>query len=235
MVFKASPQKATTKPKASSAFKSREEELRKYLRYRDRIIAGLFLLLLLAVAGLVRAPHVIDVYQPPDPRYGRLSEPNEVPSTTVYGFASYIFTTLQTWDHDGAKDYEQNRFNLRAFLTPQYQKQIKQDIEERISSGELRGRTRIVTMAPGATFSERLVKVHGPDTWTVFLDLRVREFVDNRNVKDIYVRYPLRVVRYDISREFNPWRLALDGYSSTPERLTFGDEDSKDNGTDRKK
>ncbi len=212
------------KKTGSSAFKSREEELKRYIRYRDRIILGLFLSLAVAIFGLARAPHVIDVYQAPDLRYGRVSKPGEIPSQMVYLFAKDIFTTLQQWNNDGSKDYEKNRFNLRAFLTPQYQKQIRQDIAERMDNHELRGRTREVTMAPGATFSEEMVKILGPDAWTVYLDLRVREFVDNRNVKDIYVRYPLRVVRYTISREFNPWQLALDGFSSTPERLVFDDE-----------
>jgi len=215
---------ATTKKKGSSAFKSREEELKRDIRYRDRLIIGLLLGLVVAIVGLARAPHVIDVYQAPDLRYGRVSEPGEIPAQTVYLFAKDIFTTLNQWESDGAKDYEKNRFTLRAFLTPQYQRQIRRDIQERLDNHELRGRTREVTTAPGAAYSEQMVKILGPDAWVVYLDLRIREYVDNRNVKDTYVRYPLRVVRYSISREFNPWQLALDGYASTPERLVFDDD-----------
>ncbi|MCF6231112.1 MAG: TIGR03746 family integrating conjugative element protein [Gammaproteobacteria bacterium] len=209
--------------KNSSSFKSREEELKKYIRYRDRIIGLLFLCLLVAIAGLVRAPHVIDVHQPPDPRYGHISKPGDVSTLVAYTFAKDIFMTLQQWDSNGEKDYEKNRFDLRAFITPQYHQQIKNSIAERFDNNELQGRTRIVTMAPGAAFSEQVVKIHGSDSWTVYLDLRVREFIDLRQVKEAYVRYPIRVVRHTISREFNPWQLALDGFSDTPEDLIFND------------
>jgi hypothetical protein len=39
------------------------------------------------------------------------------------------------------------------------------------------------------------------------------------DVKQTQVRYPLRVVRYDVDREKNPWGLALAGFASAPERI----------------
>jgi hypothetical protein len=40
-------------------------------------------------------------------------------------------------------------------------------------------------------------------------------------VKETTVRYPLRVVLYDVGPEANPWGLALDGYAAAgPRRLT---------------
>jgi hypothetical protein len=38
-------------------------------------------------------------------------------------------------------------------------------------------------------------------------------------VKDSFIRYPLRVVRYDVDGECNPFGLALDGFYQDPIRL----------------
>lgn len=191
----------------------------KGMRYRDRIICFLALALMVAVWGLIRAPHTIDVYQAPDPRYGKISEQNEVPPTSIYGFAEYIFSILHTWTEDGEIDYKNNGSKLNAYLTPSYFREIFKDAETRSANNELKGRTRIVTVADGAAYSDSLVRIKGPDAWVVYLDMRVEERVDNNIVKDTYVRYPLRVVRKKMSRQKNPWQLALDGYESTPIRL----------------
>ncbi|MCR2307553.1 DUF2895 family protein, partial [Salmonella enterica] len=43
-------------------------------------------------------------------------------------------------------------------------------------------------------------------------------------VKDVFIRYPLRVVRFDVDRERNPWLLALDCFgSNAPARLNPAD------------
>ncbi len=204
-----------------SQFKSREQELRKTIRYRDRIIVAMFLCLGVAIAGLVRAPHVIDVYQPPDVRYGHLSSINSVPPTTVYDFAKSIFTSLHQWEKDGAVDYEHNRLALRAYLTPNYHKDIKRDIFLRNENNELRRRTRVMTPAPGSAYTTAAVVVESNDAWIVYLDMRVTERVNLKPVKDIYVRYPIRVIRYPISRAANPAQLALDGYTGEPQRLAI--------------
>lgn len=56
--------------------------------------------------------------------------------------------------------------------------------------------------------------------WIVTLDVTADEYHGSEQVKRALVRYPLKVVRLDIDPERNPFGLALDCYSSTPQRIT---------------
>ena len=51
--------------------------------------------------------------------------------------------------------------------------------------------------------------------WVVIVDMELSETVKGMAVKRKTIRYPLRVVRYDVDRESNPWGLALDGFASS--------------------
>ena len=54
--------------------------------------------------------------------------------------------------------------------------------------------------------------------------MQVTETFRGQSVKDAFIRYPVRVVRYDVDRERNPFRLALDCFGSgTPARLDIKD------------
>ena len=58
----------------------------------------------------------------------------------------------------------------------------------------------------------------------VWLDLELLESVKGMTVKRTRIRYPLRVVRYAVDPETNPWGLALDGFGADgPRRLTEAD------------
>jgi integrating conjugative element protein (TIGR03746 family) len=56
--------------------------------------------------------------------------------------------------------------------------------------------------------------------WIVTLDVTADEYHGAEQVKRALVRYPLKVVRLDVDPERNPFGLALDCYSSTPQRIT---------------
>jgi integrating conjugative element protein (TIGR03746 family) len=74
---------------------------------------------------------------------------------------------------------------------------------------------------PGHGFEEQRVSVLGGDAWIVRLDLDLLESVKGMTVKRTAIRYPLRVVRYAVDLEANPWGLALDGFDDGgPRRLT---------------
>jgi len=64
------------------------------------------------------------------------------------------------------------------------------------------------------------------DAWRVNLDLNADEYYLTEAVKRTAVRYPLRVVRYDINAEANPWGLALDCFDGTPQRLEVATEEA---------
>lgn len=193
-----------------------------------RIIFGI---LLLAAAGIWfawRQPKNIDLHLAPDVRAGETVRVagghSPVPPANVYGFAYYIWQQINRWQSDGSKDYGQQIFNMQYFITPQCQAQLTADMENRFKLGELRQRTRLVTEIPGFSYSENRVVAEGTSAWTVLLDLQVMESFRGQSVKDVFIRYPIRVVRFDVDRERNPWQLGLDCYgSSRPARLNEAD------------
>ncbi len=198
-------------------FKNRNENLLQGIRYRDRLLILMVVFCLITLYGWTQAPKQLTLYYPPDLRSGAVVKANEIPVENVYTFSHYIFQELQNWEVNGGDDYERNRIKLRGFLTPQYQRFIRDDIQARRS--ELQQRRREIYPVPGAFFESKSVKVVGPNSWIVFLDFHVKEYIRGVNVKDVYIRYPMKVIRYNIAREANPWQLALAGYVSEPIRL----------------
>ena len=53
----------------------------------------------------------------------------------------------------------------------------------------------------------------------MFLDVVERELIGGKVVRDAVMRYPLIVTQYDVDREKNPWRLAIDGMKGQSMRL----------------
>jgi len=196
-------------------------------RHSRRQMASQCALLVLAIFAIWfawRQPKSVDVHLAPDVRAGDTVHVtgghSPVPKPNVYGFAYYIWQQINRWQTDGVKDYGQQIFNMQYYLTPRCQAQLQADMETRQGKGELRKRTRQITEIPGFPYSENRVLSEGPDAWTVLLDMQVTETFGGQGVKDVFIRYPLRVVRFDVDRERNPWRLALDCFGANrPARL----------------
>lgn len=175
-----------------------------------------------------QVPKNIDLHVAPDIRAGDsvrvVNGESPLPPVNVYGFAYYIWQQINRWQADGSKDYGQQIYNFQSYLTPNCQAQLTADMENRFKGGELRLRTRQISEIPGFAFASNRVIAEGTSAWTVLLDMQVMESYRGQPIKDTFVRYPLRVVRYDVDRERNPWRLALDCYGTQnrPARL---DED----------
>ena len=101
---------------------------------------------------------------------------------------------------------------------------LEADLDSRYQAGELRQRTRQMTEIPGLGYAANRVLSDGQAAWTVLLDMQLMESFRGQPVKDAFIRYPIRVVRYDVDRERNPWRLAIDCYGShRPARLDVRD------------
>ena len=178
--------------------------------------------------GWHNAPRDLTAHIPPDLRSGSTQPAHEVPQANVYAFTYYIWQQLNRWREDGHQDYGRNVFRLSAFLTPAFRAQLTRDIEERGRRGELLGRVRSAREAGNAGFEPRRVEVvRDGDAWVVWLDLEITESVRGMNVKHTQVRYPLRVVRYDVDREKNPWGLALAGFASAPVRIDADAEEER--------
>jgi integrating conjugative element protein (TIGR03746 family) len=174
-------------------------------------------LLLAVIVGFwiawMRMPSSITVHIPPDLRAGAVLELQEVPRANVYAFAVYVFQQLNRWPEDGAEDYGKAIFRIAPYLTPAFREALITDLETKARQGELANRVRSLQPIPGRSFEGRRVDIIGSDTWVVWLDLELNESVKGMPVKQTAIRYPLRVVRYPVDAEANPWGLALDGFA----------------------
>ncbi len=203
------------------------------MRYRDenstlqshinslRIVIGFQLLLIVGLwYGWHQSRSDIRLHIPPDLRSGALLTLDEVPPPNVYAFANYIFQQLNHWEENGETDYGKQVFRMAAYLTPEFRQFLTHDLELRGKRGELSGRVRGIQLIPGHGYEERRVDVLDRNTWLVWLDFRIEETVRGMDVKSLDIRYPIRVVRYDVDPEINPWGLALDGFGGEgPQRL----------------
>ena len=112
---------------------------------------------------------------------------------------------------------------LSAYLTPSCRELMEGDARRRKDAGELLDRVRVVYEIPehgyGGRYNKNPVTVQGRDNWLVRLDLVADEYFHAEPVKRALVRYPLKVVRWEGDPEHNPFGLALDCYSGTPQRL----------------
>ncbi len=197
-------------------------------RRQNATLAKLIVLVAaLGAAGMYFAysvPKTLDLHLAPDVKAGdavRFSNGEApVPDVNVYGFAYYIWQQVNRWQADGAKDYGTQIFRMQSYLTPNCQAQLQADMNERHQAGELRSRTRQMTEIPGFGYAANRVVADGASAWTVLLDMQLMESFRGQPVKDTFIRYPIRVVRYDVDRERNPWRLAVDCFGAhRPARL----------------
>lgn len=161
---------------------------------------------------------------PPDLSNGaviKIGGQAQVPTPNVYSFAFYIWQQVNNWPKDGNQDYGKQIYDLQFYFTPACREQLTADLKSKSAAAELSFRTRAVMEIPGQGYSANRVTDHGNGTWTVLLDTALQETSRGMRVKDVYVRWPLRVVRFDVSRENNPWGLAIDCFGDRrPERLS---------------
>ena len=198
------------------------------------IIIGVLLVVILALwFGWSQSPRYLTVHVPPDLRSGATQSIGAVPPANVYAFAYYIFQQLNHWSEDGAEDYGKAIFRISPYVTPRYRAELIADMELKAKQGELAYRVRGVQESPGHGYAERRVDVLAPGVWVVWLDIDLFESVKGMTVKKTTIRYPLRVVRFSIDPESNPWGLALDDFAASgPRRLSESelvDETDKDN------
>lgn len=196
------------------------DNVRSHLRSLWTVIG----LLLVAIFGFwiawMRIPSSITVHIPPDLRAGAVLDLQEVPRANVYTFALYVFQQLNRWPEDGAEDYGKAIFRIAPYLTPNFREALISDMQTRAKQGELANRARSLQPIPGSGFEGRRVDIVSSDVWVVWLDLELNESVKGMSVKRTAIRYPLRVVRYPVDAETNPWGLALDGFAGDgPSRI----------------
>ena len=187
-----------------------------------RVLLGALLGLNLILAyGWHQAPSKLIIHQPPDLRSGSTRKATDIPPQSVYAFAFYIFQQLNRWTIDGEDDYWNRIHTLDAYLTPEFAETLKADFTTKQAQRELQQRQRAVHEVPGRVYAPSRITIESQDGWIVYLDLQILETYRGETIKNTAVRYPLRVVRYDIDPEQNPFGLALAGFVSAPERLVL--------------
>ena len=197
--------------------------------YKKKIWRGISILFgfLLVLGMLVHQSrlHDITVHIPPELNTGAAQKVGHIPRPNVYLFALNILQALNNWDKNGEEDFRRNIEAYKHYLTPAFKEQLLNLYQEKKKKGELSERIRGVQEIFGHEYSEERVKKLAANVWQVDIDLNVREWLRGMNVKDFNMQYPLRVVRYDINRQLNPWGMALDGFVKIPHRLKLNKQD----------
>lgn len=211
----------------SLPYQDENDNLRLWIRVSHRVILGLSVLVLVLVVGWLAASKTIRVSIPPDIRYGATVSPGDHDPARVFNVGAYLFQFLNRWENNGATDYPAKIDLLRHYLTPECKAWLDTDADRRLRRGELTNRSRMASPPPTWLYKDDLVKVVSDREWILTLDMKILEYQGSTVVKDILVRYPLRVVAWDADPENNPWGLALDCFESTPQRLSAKVGDSE--------
>jgi integrating conjugative element protein (TIGR03746 family) len=201
------------KPAIMQRYRYEIDNVRSHLRSLWVVIGLLLAVIFGFWIAWMRMPSAITVHIPPDLRAGAVLDLNEVPRANVYTFALYVFQQLNRWPEDGAEDYGKAIFRIAPYLTPNFREVLITDMQTKARQGELASRVRSLQAIPGSGFEGRRVDIVSSDVWVVWLDLELNESVKGMPVKRTVIRYPLRVVRYPVDAETNPWGLALDGFA----------------------
>ncbi len=202
------------------SFANENENLKQNQRLLVRIIIGAFVVIIMMYSFSIASIRDITLHYPPDLRSGTTMKVGEIPDYQAYVFAQYIVQQLNNWEKNGAKDYPARVQALTFYLTPGYKANLLKDIKDRLRQGELQSRVRHFRILPGAAYTENAVEIRG-NSWIVWLNVAIEETIAGEPVKELKLRYPVRVVRYDTNREMNPWQLALDGNGGImPQSLT---------------
>ena len=207
--------------------------LKKALDGRDshiltlRILIGILAIALFySIAGWKAAPEHIKIDIPPDLRSGSTRGIQERHPFNVYAFGYYIFQQMNNWPVEGVEDYKKQINRLSCYITPRFKGELERDYEQRLKRHEL-NRTRALQEMPDRPYTDKRVYVESGDSWVAFYDVNIKETFRSEIVKDIFVRYPVRIVRWDVDPECNLWGLALDGFYKNPKRLEGSQQENE--------
>ena len=198
-------------------------------RHNAQLARGMALIAVVGAVGIYFAwtvPKRIDLHVSPSLQAGEAVTVTHgvapVAAPNLYSFAYYVWQQINRWQVDGTKDYGKQIYDFQAYLTPACLAQLQGDLQARSGASELHHRTRFITEVPGYGFQESRVVPDGTSAWTVLLDMQVAETFRGQPVKDTFIRYPIRVVRFAVDRQRNPFQLAVDCFGKNkPARLNI--------------
>ncbi|MCW5588127.1 MAG: TIGR03746 family integrating conjugative element protein [Legionellales bacterium] len=198
------------------------EQAKKHVRTLWSVIILLFLVNALALLGWMHSQSKIKIEVPRQiPVSGLTITQGEVPPTTVYSFAFYVWQSINHWSQNGMQNYKAQITQFSPFLTPSFKLKLIQNYNYLLNEGELQDRLRLMQGISGSEYSPHDVKYMGHGTWIVHLKMHLTEMMNTnaKIVKDVQMNYTLKIVRYDVDAEQNPWGLAIAGFEESPERI----------------
>jgi integrating conjugative element protein (TIGR03746 family) len=215
------------------AYRNDNENLKVRLKYTQAVIGLMAVMMVGMGVGWDRARQDAVIHLPPNLEEGGLVKLNQPGRIHIYAFAARILQVINHWQTDGSTDYLKAIDSVRPYLTPRFYAELKYDLEQRLVNpvdgkgmavDELTGRVRSMQslLATGSAkiFDDDKVTIRSPGEWTAILDMHIEEQVKGLLTKSVNVRYPVRVIRYDVDLNANRWGLALDGYEAPgPTRL----------------
>ena len=192
----------------------------------NRGLMAVVLVLVVTVSALgftlMQSRKWIPVYVPPDTSQGAFLTAYTPPANTVYGFGYQTLQALYHWPADGQRDYRANIDRLNLYLTPRFRTWLLTDLSRlanRAGINELRDRSRALHPLPEALFSSDRINRIGDGVWEAGMDFRLVEELSGLPVKDIGIRYRVRIVQADVDPTGNQWGLLIDGFTADPERI----------------
>lgn len=189
---------------------------------KDKVIRGLtiFVVVLMGLVAhahwlLATLPKEFECHFPPDLSRGGMVKVNEFQRHEVFAFAFKITQQTFRCETDCADEFSANIRRFGHYYTDSYRNQLLQQAK-RLESDNRR-KTR--SISEFGIYSDDKVVPLGNNVWVVYLDVNERELIGGKVVRDAVMRYPIVVTKYDVDREKNPWRLAIDGMKGQPKRL----------------
>ncbi|MEE9493611.1 MAG: TIGR03746 family integrating conjugative element protein [Gammaproteobacteria bacterium] len=208
---------------------------------KDKIIRVLWSTLIITAAlaallgiGWMQSPKNIRVYIPPDLSNGASMSLGEIKKGNIYLFALKIWQQLNRWDTDGSVDYEKKITQYKDYLTPACYQDRLDSISIKRKKRELSGRQRTIEEIPGRGFSNKRVQVNNFNSWTVSLDVQLKETMLGETIKIRHVNYPIRVVRYNVDPQNNIFGLAIDCLADAPRRINLDSQDKENEENEEK-
>ena len=121
------------------------EQARWHIRTLWRVLIILIAINILTVFGWMNSQSKIKVDIPPQiPESGMTLTQSEVPDTTIYSFAFYVWQSMNYWETNGLVDYKKNIEQFSPFLSPSFKLKLVDDYNNLLGQGEVQDRIRLM-------------------------------------------------------------------------------------------
>lgn len=201
------------------AYWKKLDELTKVNRILIGVIGLLFVIIFILSFSLAKAPKYVRFFVTPTlSTQGGELKANQVPESSVFSFVSTLLPLMNSWSGEDVNELKKNVYAYQHYLTPRHRALLSESIKAYKNAGLF---NHAQTASLYQSFEKRDVEQIGPNLWRVKVLLRLTQRLNNKNplvISDKVIAYSIRVSRVSLSREQNPFELALDGYGE-PEVL----------------